>query len=898
MAATHPRPGELPADRPLLEREPEIAAAAHAVDALCGPVPTGGALVYRGAAGLGKTALLARVRAMALDRCTVLTARGTAAAARVPFHVLRGLFGPLLAGAAPEHGDGQDGARGTSDARRLLGGWYDAAAPALGMAAPGDRAADPRAVRDGLDALAKRLTVARGPLVLLVDDAQWTDRETLGWLASFARSAGQGLPVLLVVAYRPEDAEDAADDLLAALGAAARLRAALRPLTADAAAVLAREALGPATDDAFCHTLWSVTEGNPYETVELLAGVRDSGLSPADATAEQLRLLAASAHGGALAARLEELGTHTVQFARAAAVLGTGTPLGVVAALAGMDRQTALTCARRLGEAHVLTAPDPVEFTRSRVAGAVYRGIPPATRTALHGRAAWVLTREGAGASAAAPHLLEVHPDDDAELVQQLREAAAEHLAVGAPDAARRCLERALAEPPSERVRAQVLYELGCAALLASPAATAGHLRASLGAPGLDTAQRADAVLRLAQALAHSGRTPQAAAVAAQELRACEPGPRKERLRAAHFLWEGVRAAEPDGAARSRRLAEATRGLAGRDNTERVLLMLRAFDATARGENAQEVVQIAERSLVEGGLPPGLGWTDTEWGFEPPALLGLSFLYADRLDRAEALFTEAVRGFEISGWSGGHLAFGHVLLGHTHRRRGRLAEAESYLREGLRLADGVGSGLPVHWSAASMLVDTLLARGHVEAAEEVAVRHGFGAPYPETLAVPDPASVRGRLLLALGRTREAVAELTAAGEALTARDRHNTLLGPWACTLARAVADDDPRRARSLAGYARRRAERSGTHSAIGAALLCAASLRSGAGAVALLEQAVAHLEASPCAYELACARVRYGVATGLTAELSAGLELAEQCGADGVAETARRALDAGTLRR
>ncbi len=44
---------------------------------------------------------------------------------------------------------------------------------------------------------------------------------------------------------------------------------------------------------------------------------------------------------------------------------------------------------------------------------------------------------------------------------------------------------------------------------------------------------------------------------------------------------------------------------------------------------------------VNGRLASGLGWTDTEWGLEPPMMLANSYAYTDRLDRAEALFTEA-----------------------------------------------------------------------------------------------------------------------------------------------------------------------------------------------------------------------------------------------------------------
>ncbi|GAA1164243.1 AAA family ATPase [Streptomyces hebeiensis] len=876
---------------PLLEREPELAAAAHAVDALCGESRTGGLLVYRGAAGLGKTALLSEVRRLADGRCAVWSARGGETVTPVPFHVVRQLLLPAFSTAGP--------AGEPLDARDLLGGRYEIAGPALGIAPPGEQHADPQGVRDALDELVLRLTEVHGPFVLVVDDAQWADLETLAWLASFAQRPPGAQPVLVVVAYRTEEAVGEAVRHLHTLGMAAKLLVSLRALTADATAGLTRAALGEEADDPFCREVWAVTGGNAYETVELLAKVRDAGLAPVEESAGRLRALGASARGQGLIARLEELGTATTRFAWAAAILGTDISLDLAVSLAGMSHEEADECAERLRAARILVGTDPLEFVHPLIAGAIYRAIPSGVRTAMHGLAAWAVTRSGRGAAAAAPHLLEVHPDGDAELVEQLREAAAEHLAVGAPDAARRCLERALTEPPLDHVRPIVQYELGCATLLTSPATTVAHLRAALDTEHLDDSLRVDVVFRLSQALIHNNQAGDAAHVVATEAARAEPGPDRMRLQAAHFLWEGVQAVEEDGPGRSRRLARTAEGITGRDNTERVLLMLRAFDGTARGENAEEVVQIADRALVDGGLPAGIGWTDAAWGFEPPALLGLSYAFADRLDRAESLFTEALRAFEISGWSGGHLAFAHALVGYVHRRRGRLADAETYLRESLRLADRVGDGLPMHWDAACMLIDTLLARGRVDEAHEAAERYAFTTPYSSSIVIPDAPSVRGRLLLALGRKREAVAELEAAGRALTSRGRHSVVMAPWACDLARALADEDPDRAAQLAAYARDRAERFGTHTAIGIALCCAASLKEDRESrIELLGQAVAHLESSPCAYERAAARIEYGIAAGFPAELSCGLELAESCGADGLVRRARTALEARHAQR
>ncbi|GHE59247.1 hypothetical protein GCM10018785_30530 [Streptomyces longispororuber] len=866
---------------PLWERDEETRAAERAVSALCSDRTTeGGLLVFSGEAGIGKTALMAEVRRIAHDRATVWAARGGETLQSVPFNVVRQLLQPALVAFSPD------------EARAYLGDWYEIAGPALGIAEPGSGRPDPQAVCDGLVAVVSRLARLHWPLVLLVDDAHWADQETLAWLAAFAERLDD-LPVLVVVAHRPGDAEGERARLLDRIGEAARPATVLRALTPDATAGLTRATLGEHADDPFCREVWAVTGGNPYESVELLAKVQDSELEPAESSAAELRALNRTARGRGLVARLEELGTDVVRLAWAAAILGSAISVDLAASLAGMRRDEAERCAERLRAARIVTGGEEgLEFVHPLIASAVYDSIPLATRTAMHGRAAWAVTRSGLGAAAASRHLLEVIPDDDPELVEQLRQAATEHLAVGAPDAARRCLERALDEPPRPDVHAHVLYELGCATLLTSPATTIRHLRQALATRGLSQELRVDAVCRLSQALVHNDQLGEGLHAIAEEAARLPEGPARLRLQAVHFMWEGIHAGEEDSPGRSRRLAALAGPLTGRDNAERALLILRAFDAMTRGENAEEVVELCDRALVNGRLAPGLGWTDAEWSFELRLMLGGSYAFADRLDRAESLFTEAVKACETAGWGGGHLALAHAFLGYVYRRRGRLRDAEKSLRESLRLADRVGQGqLPMHWEAASMLIDTLLARGHAEQAETVAERYGFAPPSASTIYVPDAMSVRGRLLLALGRREEGLNELEATAKALTARGQYNTVLAPWAYDLARALAAEDPRRAADIAADARVQAERFGTDTAIGEALRCEAALASGARSTALYAKAVAYLEASPCAYEHAVARVEYGLAAGSVEELQRGLALARSCGADGLAARAERGL-------
>ncbi|RMB81727.1 AAA family ATPase [Streptomyces shenzhenensis] len=874
----------------LWERDAEIAAVKRALDVLCADQSSAGnLLVFQGEAGLGKTALLAETRRIAERRgCTVWSTRGGETLRSVPFNVVRQLLQPALVSLMPE------------EAREYLGDWYDIAGPALGIADPGEGQADPQGVCDGLVAAVSRLAKREWPLVLLIDDAHWADQETLRWLTAFTERL-HDLSVLVVVARRPgEVSGESARHLDAVAAAAGSPVACLSALTPDATAGLTRATLGPHADAPFCREVWAVTGGNPYETVELLAKVQDSELDPVETHAGELRPLNRSARGGGLVARLEGLGIDATRFAWAAAILGTGITVDLVAQLATMSVEVAQRCADLLCSARILTQPDPadarpgggdLEFVHPLIATAVYHSIPEALCTAMHGIAAQVVTDSGRGAAVASRHLLRVHPDDDDELVEQLREAAREHLAVGAPDAARRCLERALLEPPLPEVHARVLYELGCATLLTAPATTIDHLQSALGMPGLDGDTRVDAVIRLSQALLHNDQLEEAVRTVEAEAARHEPGPARMRLQAVHFMWEGIHG-ETATQGCSRRLADLARTCTGRDNSERALLILRGFDAMTHGESAEEVVELCDRALVNGRLAPGLGWTDTEWGIELLMMLGSSYTYADRLDRAESLFAEALRAYTTARWSGGHLSLANAFLGLAYRRQGRLKDAETILRESLELAEGVGRRLPLHWSATCGLVDTLLARGRVEEAWTVAEQYGFAPPYPSTIVLPDTRSVRGRLLLAVGRTEEGINELEAAEKTAASRGGHNPVLAPWAVDLARVLAVTDPARAAQLATEARRQAERFGTDTAIGEALRCAAALETGQRAVRLAAQAVAYLEASPCQYEHAAARIEYGIAAHSATELNRGLSLARSCGADGLVARAEKELE------
>ncbi|MER7761053.1 AAA family ATPase [Streptomyces sp. NPDC097619] len=867
--------------RNLLEREAELAAVDEALAELTetgpGAGPGGGVLAFAGSAGLGKTTLLAEIRRRARERnCTVLSARGGEQERGLAFRVARQLMYPLL---SPHSAD---------ELTRSLGSWFDIVGPALGLCPPVGVSPDPQGLRDGLDWVLSHLVMTQAPVVLVLDDAHWADNESLSWLASFVHRAEQ-LPLLVVVAYRPDELPEHARAFREPGGPGQRPRD-LGPLTPKAVRQFLREAVGDEADEVFCQELWTLTEGNPFHTVELVAKVADRKLALDESGTSQLRDMAAANQGGHYLGRLKSLGASSRRLAEACAVLGTDVPRSLAARLAPLGAEEAVDATERLVEANILTTASDrgevrLDFVHPLIATAVYRSIGDSMRVAMHGLAARAVIDAGHGATAAARHLLEVGCEDDPWVVETLRESAAENIRLGAPEAARKQLYRALLEPPADEDRAEVLFELGCASLLTEPHNTVNHFKSALADPHLDRDPdlRQKIITRLAQVLAHSSRHDDASAVLGQEILRTKDARAKLRLQADQFMWDAFRTDEPEAPARSRRLRKLAGALPGNGLTERWIIGMRAWDATLRGEPVETVLGYARRALGD-----DLSWAQEERGFELPVIVALTFMYADRPGEAEALFASGITEFEKRGWRGAHLAFAYSLLGYIRYRRGDLIKAEGYARDGLRLAGRVGPRTPVHWYAVSILIEVLLARGRVEEAWALAAEHQFGEAYPAAVVFPDSQTVYAELLLARGNTKAAILELEAVGKRLGARGVRNPSWCPWQLHLARAEAGRNPERARFLAEDAVRRAREFGTSSAIGQALRLAHEV-TGEG----LAEAMEHLAASPAAYELACAQVTLGAEQHVPELLHEGLEGALDCGADGLAATARAALAA-----
>ncbi|MGP4086379.1 ATP-binding protein [Streptomyces sp. KR55] len=884
--------------QPLLERRHELHALDAALAGLCDrvdgvPQPRrGGLIAFTGSAGLGKTTLIRQAREQAAARgVTVFSGQGGEAEQELAFRVVRQLMQPALA------------AMDETERRDFLGSWYDIVSAALGLEATSTaRVPDPAGVRDGLDWVMTRLTMLKGPLVLLLDDMHWADAESLNWLASFAPRVAD-LPLLIVVAYRPDELPGEASAFRSHFEGRGNRPYVLAPLTAAAVAQIVRHELGEGAEDGFCDECWAVTGGSPFEAVELAIRLGERRLRGVRDELPTMRNLASAVKGPGLLDRLQRLGTTTVRFAWAAAVLGTSISPDLAATIAVVGSEDAAEATERLRAARILADTSGpggcLEFVHPLIATTVYRGIPTSLRPGLHNAAAEAVRAAGLGPTAAARHLLEVPCEGRTEAVACLREAAREYLRAGAPEAARRVLTRALQEPPLPEDRAALLHELASSTFLIDPAATISHLREALAEPGVDPELHASIVYRLTQALAHTDQVAEAAAVAEEEARQAVDARTRLRMQAYHFVWSAFRTDEPDSPARSRRLARLAARLPGRGLEERYILGLRAWDALVRGEPRQVVLASAQEALRG-----GLSWTDENHGFEVPVSVALVFMYCDQPRRAEELFTMGIAECEAKGWRGSHLALGHTLFGYIRYRRGCLAEAEDLVNEGLRTAERVEGAVPAQWFAIGILIQILLARGRTEDARRLADSYRYGEVVPNAVIYPDPRTVYAELLLAEGRIAEAEGLLAAVGDRLEARAWRNPAWCPWQLDLSAALAPTTPDRAVRLARDAVKRARDFGAASAIGQALHAEAEATGGPAALKLYAEAVEHLQRSPAGYELARAQVGHGAALSRNGRLQEaahrlyqGLEGAVHCGAEALAARARDELSAAGLR-
>ena len=219
---------------------------------------------------------------------------------------------------------------------RLLSGSASLALGALGRTDPErpNPSSDPLAPIHGLYWLVANLAELE-PVLLIIDDAQWADAQTIRFLDYLVRRLAD-LPVLVVVSVRSgEPAEPAELDRLrlnAQRGHPATTEQGCRP----------EPDRGAARDEAgaeFSEACWRATAGNPFLVAELVRGLRDDAGEPGGDGAVAIAGLGPPNIARYMLVRLGRFGQDAISLAQAIAVLGGSPQLRHAAKLAGLPEE-------------------------------------------------------------------------------------------------------------------------------------------------------------------------------------------------------------------------------------------------------------------------------------------------------------------------------------------------------------------------------------------------------------------------------------------------------------------------------------------------------------------------------------------------------------------------------
>jgi DNA-binding NarL/FixJ family response regulator len=579
-------------------------------------------------------------------------------------------------------------------------------------------------------------------------------------------------------------------------------------------------------------------------------------------------------------------------FATAAAVLGDGSELRDVAALAGLeDQHLATLAATSLARAALLRVTTPtVEFAHPVVRAAVYSSIEPAQRLRAHRRAAELLDKRRAEPERVAAHLDLVSPSGDPFVVDTLRVAADRALVRGAPEVAVRYLRRALAEPPSSETQTDTLLELGMAEQRVDVLAAAEHLQEAFDATE-EPLRHARLALHLGRSLFRLNRGPEAVAVFEQAIERLEDEePELRELLEAELINSAGFDSDVFEVSRSRLAQVDADTLTGDVSRAVTFAAVRYFQAR-RGTCRERMAELAEPAMLAALVKsmPSVAISC--------AVTALMFAEADpELERFfETVMGAARKRGELVTLSN-MLSFRGLVLA----QRGDLDGAIQDLRE----SDELVSYLPSQQGAIyyhSYLADVLTNRGELDEAEASLAALELEEEVTESGHVIFFLGARGWLRYARRDYQGAVSDFRQLGRCMEAFEMRNPAVVAWRSHLALALLGLGQRdEALELAREEVELAHAWGSPRPIGVALRVRGLAEGGAEGIETLRESLAVLQGSSARLEHARSLVELGAALRRSNQradarelLKEGLDLAVRSGALPLVERAEQELAA-----
>ena len=267
-----------------------------------------------------------------------------------------------------------------------------------------------------MEALARAVLAGERPLLLMLDDLQWCDVDTLEWLHFLLRYDSRA-PLMVLATLRPEEADtpSALGRLLVDLRRNHQLtEIGLQPLSPEQTAALAGHLAGRALTADEAANLFAETEGNPLFIVESL---RAGGLpGPGAAQVAELQPGPTPLPPGvqaAIAHRLSQLSPETRELLTVAAVIGRSFAVRVLQRAADWPETAFVRSLDELWLRHLVRehGTDAYDFSHEKVRAAVYANLSLARRRLLHRRVAEALEQEPLAEREAVSGQLAVHYD-------------------------------------------------------------------------------------------------------------------------------------------------------------------------------------------------------------------------------------------------------------------------------------------------------------------------------------------------------------------------------------------------------------------------------------------------------------------------------------------------------
>ena len=249
------------------------------------------------------------------------------------------------------------------------------------------------------EALARTILGDRQPRILLLDDLQWCDQETLEWLHYLLRF-DPATRLLIVATLRLAETPPGhlVSTFLLDLGRGGQVtQIDLGPLDATQTAALAGQLTGRMLDPMIAAYLYHETEGNPLFVVEtaragILTQQQPDLALYADLTPPPLSMLPPTVQA-VIVARLAGLSPAAHDLVRLAAIIGRAFTFEVLARTSGRAEEDLLRELDELCQRRILREQggDAYDFSHDKLREVAYGELSTARRRALHHRVAQAL---------------------------------------------------------------------------------------------------------------------------------------------------------------------------------------------------------------------------------------------------------------------------------------------------------------------------------------------------------------------------------------------------------------------------------------------------------------------------------------------------------------------------